>query len=475
MIKLKEVIVQLNDDNYSEIEKNLIKNKAERFLFLLHSYKKSNIPDKEIKEKLGVTSNSFYVLKSRLYDKIQDCLSTDMYVDQEKTLKLLLQVPELCLNTPRETSIAYLLKLEKELQRFDMHGELLIVYSALKKMHLNSEKYFYYSQKYNKQVSYGLSIEKAEETLGDFCRHLGQFDLSRTDELYNKLNFLRAEIVNILTFCSSRQIKLIHYLIELQFNIFCKNNRSIDSNVDELLQSARILIDDLPLTLPHKKWEVVLDYLCFEYYYSIGSAKLAYQYFEKVEAQISTLLLYNHVGLVPRFLISKIKFCIEFNRMDYISSVLNLNKILVDPNDKYTQIVIQMYNAIVCFFNKEYKMAISILNGMQNEFVFKDYFYGFLNIKLVLLFFYVVLGEFEKAQAVIKMLTRRIKIENQSYYNHVLYLIKAFDLEINKEMNSKNLIKYRDYLILFLAGNSKSNRYEVIPCLVPELRKKHQI
>ena len=118
MIKLKEVIKQLDENNYLEIEGNLIKNKADRFLFLLHSYKKSNISDKEIKDKLGITSNSFYVLKSRLFDKIQDSLSSDVYVDQEKTIKLLMQIPVLCLNTPRETSIAYLLKLEKRIATF---------------------------------------------------------------------------------------------------------------------------------------------------------------------------------------------------------------------------------------------------------------------------------------------------------------------------------------------------------------------
>lgn len=189
MIKLKEVIVQLDRENYLEIEKNFIKNKADRFLFLLHSYKNSDISDKEIIKKLGISDNSFYVLKSRLYDRIQESLSCDIYIDQEKTIKLLLQVPDLCLNSPRETAIAYLLKLEKELLRYDMHNELLIVYSALKKMHLNSDKYYRYSQLYNKQVSYGLSLEKAEDTLADFCRILSQYDFSKSDELYERLFF----------------------------------------------------------------------------------------------------------------------------------------------------------------------------------------------------------------------------------------------------------------------------------------------
>lgn len=475
MIKLKEVINQLNENNYLEIEKNLIKNKADRFLFLFHSYKKSNISDKEIKNKLGVTSNSFYVLKSRLFDKIQDSLSSDVYVDQEKTIKLLMQVPELCLNTPRETSVAYLLKLEKELLRFDMHNELLVVYSALKKMHINSDKYYHYSQIYNKQVSFGLSLEKAEETLGNFCRLLSLYDLSKSDDLYTKLCFLRKEINNIYAFCNSRQVELIKNLIELQLFIFCKEDKSTESNIDELLQTTRIIFDDLPLTLAYKKWEVVLDYLCFEYYYSIGSSKSATQYFEKVNSQLSNFLLFNHIGLVSRFLITKIKFCSEFNRLDEISEVIDTDKILIDSNDIHTQISIPVYNALFYFYQKKYRIAINFLNEIQNEFVFKDYFYEFLNIKITLLYFYVVIGEFEKAQAHIKMLSRRIKMENNDGYNHVIYLLKVFDLEINKDTSFKNNIKKRDLFILFTANNSNSNNIEIVPHLMPDLKRKFQI
>lgn len=475
MIKLRKVIVQLDNNNYRGIEEKLIKTKADSFLFLLHSYKNTNISDREIQRKLGVTSNSLYVLKSRLYDKIQECLSSDVYLDQEKTIKLLLQVPELCLNTPREISIAYLLKLEKDLLRFDMHHELLVVYSALKKLHLNSDKYFHYSQIYNKQVSFGLSLEKAEETLGDFCRLMGKYDLSKNNEIYERLCFLRKEINNIYTLCNSRQVEIIKNLIELHINIFCNKNDSLDSNTDELLQKTRIIFDELPLTLPHKKWEIVLDYLCFEYYYSIGLKRAAVQYFEKIDNRMSNFLLYNHIGLVSRFLNTKIKFCKEFNQYDTFSEPLDADKILCDANDVHAQIYLRVYNAILYFNQKKYKMAILCLNNIQNEFILKDYFHVFLNIKLTLLYFYIVVGEFEKAQLTIKMLTRRVKLNETKEYDHVIYLLKVFDIDINKDVTKKNNIKQWEYFLVFIAGNDKNNDFGVIPHLMPELKKKYQI
>jgi hypothetical protein len=253
--------------------------------------------------------------------------------------------------------------------------------------------------------------------------------------------------------------------------IFCKDENNDEVNVDELLQQTRIIFDDLPLTLPHKKWEIVLDYLCFEYYYSIGSNKAANQYFDKVNNNFSNLLLFNHIGLVSKFLTTKISFCYEFNKLDLISETLSIDKMLLDVNDTHTLISVKVYNALVCFYQKKYKIAINYLNETLNEFVFKDYFHEYLNIKLSLVYFYIVIGEFEKAQASMKIITRRIRIENNKGYNHILYLLKSFDGEINKEGSPKNILKQRDLFTLFIANNN--NKISIIKYLILDLKKKY--
>jgi hypothetical protein len=477
MIKLKEVIVQLEKENYFEIEKTLIKNKADRFLLLFQSYKNTSHTDKEIRQKLGVNANAFYVLKSRLYDKIQESLSCDMFIDQEKSIKLLLQVPEVCLNSPRETAIAYLEKLEKELNRFDLHNELLVVYSALKKMNLYSDKYYYYSQLYNKQVSYGLSLEKSEEVLGNFCRLLTQYDLSKSVELFDKLNFLKTEINNIYDLCPSRQIELIKNLIELQLIIFCPNNKSNTHSTSDLLKQTRIIFDDLPVSIIQKKWELALDYLCFEYYYSINSSQESLFYYEKVNAQFSNLLLYNHICFVSRFLISKIKFCEEQNIMSTLYLDTNKDAILFDPKDEHAQISICLYHSMIYFDQKKYKEAISLLVNVHNQYVLKNYSHLCLNIKLTLVYYYILAKEYDKAlinlKTVNSIISRKIKATNTEDYNHISYLIKAFNLIISKEALPKNIFKQRDFIILFIANNQKNN--EFLAHLIPEFKRKYQI
>ena len=476
MINLKEVIAQIDETKYLEIENQFIQNKANNFLFLLQSYKKNTISDKEIREKLKITPNSFYVLKTRLFDKIQEHLTFDLYEDQQKTIALLLKVPDFCLNNPREIVVAYLQSLEKNLMRFDMHNELLIVYSALKKMHLHSDKYSYYSQLYNKQVSLSLSIEKAEELLSNFCRICGQYDLSKSKESYEKLFFLKEQIINIYTLSSSRQIEIIKNNILLHLAIFCPSDKFTKIDVADLLQQTIKIIEELPESVPQKKWGLVLDYLSFEYYYSVNSFKLALEYFNKVNSQFSKLFLYNHIGLVSHFLVSKIKFSYEANFIDDLLIEEKNEIILFDPKDEVFGLSYCLYNSMIYFKQKNYSEAIKLLLDTQNEFVLKNYFLQYVNIKLTLVYFYIITNQLDIASVILKSINtaiiRKKGLTESDDYNHLNYLYKAFDLLINKETTEKNKSKQKDFVILFIANNSKD---EFLAHLIPELKNKHQI
>ncbi len=470
MIKLKEIISQLEGDVYTAFEKTLLKNKADNFVLLLQSYRKSGISDSELSSKLGINSNSFYVLKSRLYDKIQEFLSADIFITQENIIKQLLQVPEVCFNSPRETAVAFLQKLESELLRFDMHNELQVVYSALKKMHLYSDKYFHYSKLFNKHVALGLSLEKAEETLGNFNRLLGQYDFSRSQQLLDKLHFIKKEINNLYALNPSRQIEIIKNFVELQFILFCSGNKSNEFDTEDLLQNTRRLFSELPETSAHKKWEIVLDYFYFEYYQSIFQNKTALQYYEKVNSRLSFFLLYNNICLSSKFLISKIKFCTELNKKEEICGGPNKIKLLADTADPHAKVLTGIYNSMLYFNVRNYKDAANCLNEIVNTFSFKDFFHENLNVKLTLAYFYLEIRDYDTVENILKSISRKIKTEHLEKYAHVLHLIKAFDIEINK--NDKSHSKKRDLVTLFLANNNRD--IELLAHLIPEIKIKYQ-
>lgn len=471
MIKLKQVIVQLSNDDFEGVAESFKKTKADNYHLLFQSYRTGKLSDAEITEKLGISSNSFYVLKSRLYDKIQEHLSVDVFETQESLIKQLLQVPDVCFNMPRETAIAFLHKLEKELLKFDLHNDLLVVYSALKKMHLHSDKYFYYSQLFNKHTALGLSLEKAEEILGNFNRIFSQYSFSRSQAHLDTLYFLKNEINNLFTLNPSRQIEIIKYFVELQLAIFCEENKGTQFPTTELLQKARKVFSELPQNSPQKKWEFVLDYLSFEYYLSTEEYKSAVNFYEKVNDHLSTLLLYNNISVTSKFLSSKIKFCIEMGREGDLMTDPKKTEIFSDSDDGYAKVQMAIYNAMLYFTQKNFKEAINCLNNILNNFSFKDFFHESINVKLTLAYFYFVQKDYDLVEITLKSISRKIKADQLEKYYHVLHLIKIFELEMNNAGNAKASLKSKDLFILFTANNKKAN--EVLSHLLPQLRKKY--
>lgn len=467
MLNLKKIITQLDPEVFQTLEENLIKNKADNFLFLLRSYRENVLKDQQIIEKLDISSNSLYVLKSRLNDKIQEHLSGgDIHQDKNEVFRLLHSIPEMCQSKPREVSSSFLQKLEKDLMRYDMHNELLVVYSALKKNHLFSEKYFHYSQLYNKHLAYTVSLEKSEELLGNFSRTLGQYDFSRSPRTLEQLLFLKKGINDHYALNPSRQIELIKNVMDIQLQIFCNQKGEVKST-EELIQDTYKILNSLPDSSPYRSWASVLDYLYFEHFFRIGQTQKAAQYFEKTNQTVQHLLLMSPVCLVAQVLISRICYAQEQNQMDLLLD--EKFEILSDPEDKYAQILLGIYHATLLLYKGQYKEASSRLNSILNINSFKDYFHVNTEIKLMLSYLYILQKEYDLADSILKNIYRKIKSEQLDSYQNVLDLIKVFGDDI-KNRSQRPTAKQKDNFTLFLARNNNGTR--ILSHLVFELKKR---
>jgi tetratricopeptide (TPR) repeat protein len=466
MIKLKKIVTHLDDGIYKQIEETLQKNKAENFLYLLRSYRNTELRDQDIAKELSINPNSLYVLKSRLNDKIQEHLSGDIFTDKEEVLKQLHQIPEICYGSSREIATTFLQKLETDLLMYDMHNELLVVYSALKKIHMYSEKYFHYSQSYNRHTAFNISLEKCEEILGNFNRVLGQYNFARSPRQLETLVFLNKEVNDHFALNPSRQLEVIKNFIELELAIFTYGSTANTHNTEEVLQHTHKMLVDLPSSSLHKNWINALDYLFFEYYRKTGQLKMAMTYYEKVNNNIDTLLLYTHIALTSKFLISKLNFLQEGGRTSELEQDKN---ILYDVEDKHTGVLMGIYKAMCAYHKGSYKEAASKLNEIINTNSFKDFFHINTEVKLTLAFVYIQMKEFDLADNLVKNIYRKIKSEELTGYSNVLDLIKVFNADIKN--NGKVTEKQRDDFVLFLARNNKES--EILSHLVNELKKKY--
>src|SRR5437762_303816 len=107
MIKLRKIITQLDEAAYQKMENNLQASKGDNFLFLLRAYRSSSKKDPEIASILGISTNSLYVLKSRLNDKIQENLSGDLFANREDVIKQLHRVPDMMYSSSPEITEAF--------------------------------------------------------------------------------------------------------------------------------------------------------------------------------------------------------------------------------------------------------------------------------------------------------------------------------------------------------------------------------
>lgn len=463
MEKLKKIINQLDTNDYQEFESVLTGNNSAKFLFLFKSYTEPIKPDEEIKEELACNDNALYVLKSRLYDKIQrfllDKTSGKGANDSGEDLNQYLY------NYPRETAIAMLSEIESNYLASDASDKLINVYSALKKAHYYSDKYYTYSQLYNKQVAYNIALEKAEDTLFNFNRTLANYYFSSSDTDKDLLKLLKTEIRNIFALNKSARIELILNIISIQTLLFTDIDNKDDEPVEDLLAKCEKILehykDDSKITFN----KYVIAFLQFEYYTKINQHKKAMIYFDILNQYSQKWLLQSNSCIAFKFLLSKADVLLKTDQKEKLGD--DITDMYLDPNDLYTNVIYKLYSGISHYFQGKIKSGITILNDLLNEVSFKNYFYIETEIKLFLAYLYVQQKEYELAENVLKSLTRKIGSLKGTGFRNVKEAIKIFTLLMNGADSKSGKTKIRNAVEQFNFYNFSERK--ILSYIQPEL------
>lgn len=469
MIKLKEIIAQLDPMVYQTIEVDLSKNKATNSLFLLTGLRNNTYSEKEISESLSLSNNAYYALKSRLLDKIQEHLPGIATANKEELITTLSKIPEICTQNPRETANAILQKLEIDLIEQGMHNELLSVYSALKKINFHSNKYFGYSQQYNKQLAFMVSREKSDEISCEFSKLISNYILSKDAKTLDALKFLINKIDNGYELNKSRLSLLAKNIVHLQFNLFCSPKDEFD--ILSTLEQCDEIITELNVDNWSKSYRIFVDFLYFEYYFGLNKMKSAEVYYLKVYENVETLLLNNFIGCSISFLSTALNFCYAINKKELL--VKPSSVILFDNADVDSVIAIRYYEAILEYKNGETKKARQILQKTINDYSMVNYFRAEIELKICLSYFLILEKDFEMADDYLKKILRKIKAQGQQVFSHIEYLIKALSIEINKDGNVKNSNKKQEAYTIFKASNVGEK--EILRPLIPILNEKFNL
>jgi hypothetical protein len=467
MLKLKKVICQLNEDDLQSIDSDFVKAKADKFRVLFKEYRSDKHSDDEIMEMLGINKNAFYVLKSRLNDKIRDFLTGGKEIDKFEILKQLSKINALCYETPRETAISVLLKLEKDLKAYDLSADLTVVYSTLKKLHVNSPKYYFYSQLYNKHVAYFIALEKADDLLGEFARNLSLYFFSRAKSQKELLILLRKELRLIYALNKAQHVEFICNLVTIQLSIFCDIVFPEDEALEDLFLNSEKIIESFPGDSHYQHYRMLMDFLQFEYYLKINQLKKAGKYFENVNAACSSLLLFSNCCIAYKFLLSKIEY---YSRLGITEKLEEENaglEWMYDKDDTHTQIILDLYLGVSLCYAGKCKKAISTLNQALNLLSTKDCLHMEMELKLCLAYFYYLEKEYEQAANILRSVYRKLNSLGTDEYENAMMFHKL----LNVLMDGKDGGNGKISKTLRLFGLHNTGEKKILSFIEPEINK----
>ena len=443
MAKLKNLIKQLSPEDYASILDSLQESSADKSSYLLQAMRERQLSDNKIIVELGVNTNAYYTLRSRLNQKIEEYLLQQMESPRTDILRKVANINEIIFTKKKAIAVATLKKLEKELLDYDLSNELTIVYKSLKKLNINSPDYYTYSQSYNKHVAYMLAMDKAEDLLADYFKKFGNFTLNGKESEKLELEVLAKEMNNVCTLYQSHRLYVYQSCLTIFHKLFVLGEEGLDAQeeaIEDTIDKVEEIFSLYSLDSIYYHLHLVFEFLKLEYYSHYRVFRKAEKYYEEVNDAISSLLAnYGQYTFPSQFLITKLQ---RNMRMESDTSLEAENEGLFlgyenDTNDNPKYIIYSIYRAICCYNDKRYDEASRWINNLLNELSLKKYPAAQLEIKTLLALQYCMLKDFDLFNQLINSIQRQIRLLGKNDYEHIVQITKILKVSMNETKRNK--------------------------------------
>lgn len=442
MAKLKNIIKQLSIEDYEAIYEQLIESNADKSAYLLKSMREKQLTDMKVMEELGVNTNAYYTLRSRLNQKIEEYLLQQMESPRTDILKKVANINEIIFTKKRAIAVATLKKLEKELLDYDLSNELTIVYKYLKKLHIHSQDYFNYSQSYNKHVAYMLAVDKAEDVLGEYFKKYGSFTMDPSEQGRLELNLLYKEVNNISGLYKSHRLYVYSSCVNIFHRLFVESEEAFeeDEPIEDMLNNVQKYFNQYPMDSIYYHLKLVFEFLKLEYYNHYRVYRKAEKFFEDVSESTSTLLSNYTLYTYPaQFLLTKIE---RHLRNETAGDLYDENQAMFqdyeeDVENIPTHVTYVTYRALSCYYTGKYDEAARWINNLLNEISLKKYPLAQLEVKTLLALQYCLMKDFDLFNQLINSIQRQIRLIGKENCDHIQHFTKILKISISDIKKNK--------------------------------------
>jgi hypothetical protein len=443
MSKLKNIIKQLSPKDFSSIYDSLMESNAEKSAYLLKFMREKQLSDTRIMEELGVNTNAYYTLRSRLNQKIEEHLLQQMESPRTTLLKKVATINEIIFTKKKAIATATLKKLEKELLDYDLSNELTIVYKTLKKLQNNTPDQFVYSQLYNRHVAYMLALDKAEDLIAEYFKKYGNWFITNDETEKLGLSLLKKEVENISALYQSHRLYVSLSCITIFHKLFVEQNLENEDEepIENTLQKVETIFEQYHLDSIYYHLKLVFEYLKLEYYSRTNNYRKSEKHYDEVYEQATTLLTnYNLYTFTPQFLLSQLE---REGRLEKENGLYEENKALfedfeIDKNNIPQYIIYIVYRAISCYYADKYDEAARYINNMLNDLSLKKMPFTQLEIKLFLALQYCLMKDYDLFNQLINSIQRQVRLLGKENCAHILVFTKILKTSLNDIQKSKH-------------------------------------
>jgi hypothetical protein len=357
-------------------------------------------------------------------------------------LKKVANINEILFTKKKAIAIATLKKLEKELIDYDLSNELTVVYKALKKLHLNTDDYFSYSQLYNRHVAYMLAIDKAEDLLSNYFIKFGTFSLTGDSTNKFELELLNKEMINVCKLYQSHRLYIYQNCLNIFHRLFVEpDEENVDLEpIEDILAKADEIFEMYSLDSIYFHLKLVFEFLKLEYYNHYKLYRKSEDFFEILNESCSSLLTNFGLYTYPvQFLISKIK---RNQRLSEQQAHSEENQALfqdyeADKDDVPQYVTYVCYRALSCYFDNKFEDAARWLNTLLNDISLKKYQNAQLEIKTLLAFQYCLMKDYELFNQLINSIQRQIRIIGKDNCMNIQLLNKIMKISLSESKRNK--------------------------------------
>lgn len=424
MLEIKEIIKRLSEDEMAEFGEMLEDSKAEKSHALFHLLKDGKQSDERITEMLGVNSTAYYTLRSRLYDKLQEFMLHKIEGPKLDILEKVNNIEYIIFNYTPTQAFSILQKLESELRKYDQPIYLLKVYDALMRLTKQPEQHFNFSQLYNSNLTFLIDYEKTQELLADFLRAIAEHMLGRQPEILDRLHLIVDQMLEKeAQYEQSSRIRVLAAIVSIYYQLYLdEEKQEVDLKpVEDIFREVYDVIEQNKKDHYFNNLKLLFDYLNFRYYNNYGIKKKEEEYYERVDDNLLKFLnSYGFYCIPSQFLKGKLQKALQENELEKLQEE---NEVLikeydVDSNDVVNYVNFYMYLAYAYLYAREYERSNNYLNDVRNNISFKNYPHMEMEVKSMLSINYVMLGEYELSNSLIKSIGRKItSLEYHDYPN----------------------------------------------------------